>query len=73
MTASLTIVETVASLTIQGDQGALLSLPAASQSAVLIAPGAQGPQGPPGASGAGFTFTQAAPATTWTVNHNLGF
>ena len=32
---------------------------------------AQGPQGPPG--GAAFVYQQAAPATTWTINHNLGY
>ena len=30
-----------------------------------------GPQGPAGASA--FEYVQAAPATTWTINHNLGF
>lgn len=28
--------------------------------------------GPPGPSGAAFTFTQLAPAATWTIIHNLG-
>ena len=31
----------------------------------------QGPQGPSGASA--FVYQQAAPATTWTINHNLGY
>ena len=31
-----------------------------------------GPQGPGGA-GAAYVHTQASPATTWTINHNLGF
>jgi hypothetical protein len=31
----------------------------------------QGPQGPSGA--AAFVYQQAAPATTWTINHNLGY
>jgi len=35
--------------------------------------GPEGPQGPPGPGGAGFNFTQAAPATVWTINHNLGY
>ncbi|MGL5936368.1 MAG: hypothetical protein ACRCZI_12205 [Cetobacterium sp.] len=26
-----------------------------------------------GGGSAGFDFTQASPATTWTINHNLGF
>ena len=35
--------------------------------------GPQGIQGPPGPTGAGFDFTQASPATVWTINHNLGY
>lgn len=41
--------------------------------------GPQGPAGPagangaPGASGGFFTFTQASPASTWTITHNLGY
>ena len=31
----------------------------------------QGPQGPAG--GAAFVYTQTVPATTWTINHNLGY
>lgn len=31
----------------------------------------QGPQGPAGATA--FVYQQAAPATTWTINHNLGY
>lgn len=31
----------------------------------------QGPQGPPGS--AAFVYQQVAPATTWTINHNLGY
>lgn len=31
----------------------------------------QGPQGPSGA--AAFVYQQVAPATTWTINHNLGY
>jgi hypothetical protein len=30
-----------------------------------------GPQGPAG--GSAFEYLQAAPATTWTINHNLGY
>jgi hypothetical protein len=30
-----------------------------------------GPQGPAG--GAAFEYLQTAPATVWTINHNLGF
>jgi len=34
--------------------------------------GATGPEGPQGPAGVSFTHTQASPATTWTINHNLG-
>jgi hypothetical protein len=30
-----------------------------------------GPQGPPGGSAATYTHTQATPAATWTIPHNL--
>lgn len=35
----------------------------------------QGIQGPPGSGGGGarYVHTQGSAATTWTVNHNLGF
>lgn len=37
-------------------------------------PGATGPTGPAGPPGASaFVFTQSTPATTWTINHNLGY
>jgi hypothetical protein len=38
--------------------------------------GPQGPAGPAGAAGASggfFTFTQASPASTWTISHGLGY
>lgn len=36
--------------------------------------GPEGPQGPQGpAGGAAFVYTQTVPATTWTINHNLGY
>ena len=35
--------------------------------------GATGPQGPQGVSGGFFTFTQASPASTWTISHGLGY
>lgn len=28
--------------------------------------------GPPGAAGGSFSYTQAVPASTWTIHHNLG-
>ncbi len=42
----------------------------------VVRVGVPGPQGAPGASGAGgagYIHTQATPALTWTINHNLGF
>jgi len=36
----------------------------------VIGVGIQGPPGVPG--GPGYTHTQSTPATTWTINHNLG-
>lgn len=32
-----------------------------------------GKQGPAGTPGAGYVHTQAVAASTWTINHNLGF
>ena len=29
--------------------------------------------GPPGGGASAFTFTQPGPATSWTINHNLGY
>lgn len=42
----------------------------------VSAPGPQGipgPEGPPGINTGYFTFEQVAPASTWTINHNLGY
>lgn len=51
---------------------------------LTVAAGAQGPSGPkgdkgdtgdqglPGLSGVSYTHSQAVPAATWTINHNLG-
>lgn len=50
--------------TLEGDPADLVLLPRA---------GPAGPPGPPGASGAGYVHTQAVAASTWTINHNLGF
>lgn len=36
-------------------------------------PGPAGANGAPGASGGFFTFTQASPASTWTISHGLGY
>jgi hypothetical protein len=41
----------------------------------ILAVAEQGPQGPPGPPGTSlsYTHTQGSAASTWTVNHNLGF
>lgn len=39
----------------------------------VVHAGTPGLQGPPGTGGAGYVHTQASPAATWTINHNLGF
>ena len=41
----------------------------------ITAPGPQGPigpQGPPGIDTGYYAYTQVAPATTWSITHNLG-
>lgn len=39
----------------------------------IISSAQQGPPGPPGPPGSGNTqFIQTAPASVWTINHNLG-
>lgn len=35
--------------------------------------GAVGPPGPPGPAGGTYRHVQSVPASTWTINHNLGF
>ena len=72
------------SAALTGAQGGALSFaatPAASVVAQLAAffkgdkgdPGDKGDKGDPGPSGAGFDYTQASPADTWTIAHNLGY
>lgn len=52
----------------EGDAGTtVVTVPVAS----TITATTQGPQGPPGAGA--YVFTQSSPATTWTINHNMGF
>lgn len=42
--------------------------------AVTVVEAGVGPQGPPGPPGGGsYQHTQSTPASTWVVNHNLGF
>lgn len=44
------------------------------ETTVIGVPVIQGAKGEPGTgSSAGYTFTQASPLSTWTVNHNLGY
>lgn len=38
----------------------------------IVAVPVPGPPGRAGTSGAGVLFTQATPATVWTINHNIG-
>jgi hypothetical protein len=40
---------------------------------VVVEVKSTGPQGPAGPSGAGYTHTQSAVSSTWTINHNLGY
>lgn len=41
----------------------------------VVTPGPPGPAGPegPAGSGASYVHTQSVAATTWTINHNLGY
>jgi hypothetical protein len=41
-------------------------------SIALALPGIQGPAGPASGGLAAYVHTQSTPATTWTINHNLG-
>jgi hypothetical protein len=40
---------------------------------ILTPIGLPGPAGASGGGGSAYTHTQSTPATTWTINHNLGF
>lgn len=51
--------------------GSAVAIRISSPPAILVNVRA-GAQGPPGAAGASYLHTQASPASTWTVNHNLG-
>lgn len=35
--------------------------------------GPEGPKGDPGSVQGSYNFVQASPASTWTINHNLGY
>lgn len=56
--------------------GGVEILTAATSVVDVTLPGPQGPMGPQGPSGpigSVYHHTQSTPATTWVVNHNLGF
>lgn len=51
------------------DRTAVVSVPVTT----IVTATTQGPQGPKGDTGAAYEFQQSLAATTWTVNHNLGY
>jgi hypothetical protein len=61
---------TQAEITITEENGAITAITTPSSPTLLTAY-TEGPQGPPG--GAAFVHQQTTPATTWTINHNLGY
>jgi len=55
-----------------GDEAAI-SVDTGTDATINVAIGAPGPQGDIGpAGGESYLHTQSSPASTWTVNHNLG-
>lgn len=52
--------------------GITLPLPGGGRVLATPAPGPPGPQGTPGPPAPRHTHTQATPAATWTITHNLG-
>jgi hypothetical protein len=50
-----------------------LTVPAAPAVVRVVIPGPPGSAGPPGTAGVAYSYQQATPATTWTINHNLGY
>lgn len=66
-TVNVTAVNNTVTVT-EGDAGTtVVTVPQTSTVTAITV----GPQGPAG-SGA-FVYTQSTPATTWTINHNMGF
>jgi hypothetical protein len=66
------------SVNISSTQNTVLVSTGASGTVVTVATvGPQGPQGPAGSGGGGggtaYEFVQGSAATTWTINHNLGY
>lgn len=64
---SVTVLPSQSSVRIEGGAQITLNQPREVSVAVV------GIQGPAGASGSTYEHTQAAAASTWTINHNLGF
>jgi hypothetical protein len=54
----------------EGGSSTVVTAPRVTQSVAVIT---EGPQGPKGDAGAGYIYTQQSPASTWTINHLLGF
>jgi hypothetical protein len=54
----------------EGGSSTVVTAPCATQSVTVIT---EGPQGPKGDAGVGYIYTQQSPASTWTINHLLGF
>ena len=66
-TVNVTAVSNTVTVT-EGDAGTtVVTVPVTS----VVTATTEGPQGPAGSGG--YVFTQSSPATTWTINHNLGF
>lgn len=60
----------------RGAQGATGATGATGPAGPQGDPGPEGPEGPPGPSGAAastYLHVQSVPASTWTINHSLGF
>jgi hypothetical protein len=59
---------------ISSTQNTVLVSTGASGTVVTVATvGPQGPAGSGGGSGTAYEFIQGSAATTWTINHNLGY
>lgn len=66
---SVNVIKVVKSVVVTKQNGATVIVNQPKVSTVKIVK--EGPQGPTG--GAAFVYTQTVPATTWTINHNLGY
>jgi len=51
----------------------ILDAPAQTSTVEVGVPGPQGPPGEQGEAWTAFTYEQLSPATTWTINHDLGY